>query len=353
MANLILVINPGSTSTKIAVYEDEKPMFEKTIRHDSEEIKQFPNIASQMQYRKKFIIDCLKENKVDPKGLSFIVARGGLLKPLTGGTYLVNDKMVHDLVHAKLQHASNLAGIIAKEMSDELNIKSYIVDPVVVDELEPIARVSGFPQIERQSIFHALNQKAVSRKYAKENNTKYEELNLIVAHMGGGISVGAHKKGQVIDVNNALNGDGPMSPERSGGVPIGQLMEMCFSGEWTHDELKRLNVGRGGLTAYLNDNSAINAENRALAGEAEAKLVYDAMSYQVAKEIGTCAAVLKGQVDQIILTGGLAYSKLTVNFIKEHVGFIAPITVYPGENEMEALALGGIRGYNGDAKIYS
>jgi len=341
------MINPGSTSTKIGVYEDEKEVLVVTLRHSSEEIGKFQGIYEQFNFRKEVILNALKENNFDISTLDAIVGRGGLLKSIEGGTYAVNEAMLNDLkIGVQGQHASNLGGIIANEIGKSLDIPAFIVDPVVVDEMMDVARISGIPEIERKSIFHALNQKAVAKRYAKEIDKKYEELNLIVAHMGGGISVGAHKAGKVIDVNNALDGDGPFSPERSGGLPVGDLVKMCFSGKYSIEDIKKKINGKGGLVAYLNTNDAKEVGDKAEAGDEKYKLIFEAMGYQVAKEIGKCAAVLKGEVDAIILTGGIAFGKSTVNYIKERVEFICPVVVYPGEDELLALAEGGLRVLN-------
>lgn len=356
MSHKMLIINPGSTSTKIGVYEDTTPILVETLRHSSEEIEKYVNIIDQFEFRKEVILNVLKEKNFDIKELDAIVGRGGLLKPIVSGTYKVNEVMLKDLKEAiRGQHASNLGAIIASEIGKELNLPAFIVDPVVVDELEEIARISGMPEIERTSIFHALNQKAVAKRFAKENSKKYEELNLIVAHMGGGVSVGAHMAGKIVDVNNALDGEGPFSPERSGGVPIGDLVKMCFSGKYTQDEIKKKITGKGGFVAYLNTNNAQEVGNAALNGDEKAKLILDAMGYQVAKEIGKCAAVLFGKVDAIILTGGIAYGKYITEYIKERVSFIAPVIIYPGEDELLALAEGTLRVLNGEEapKVYA
>lgn len=350
-----LIINPGSTSTKIGVYEDEEPILVETLRHSAEEIGSYKTIYDQLNFRKDVILKVLDEKGFNIKELSGVVGRGGLLKPIEGGTYEVNNTMVSDLKVGVLgQHASNLGGIIAHEIGEELKIPAFIVDPVVVDEMDAVARVSGMPEIERMSIFHALNQKAVAKRYAKERETSYDKVNLIVAHLGGGISVGAHKEGRVVDVNNALDGEGPFSPERSGGVPVGDLVKLCYSGLYSQAEIKKKINGKGGFVGYLDTNDARVVEERANSGDEKAKLVQDAMAYQVAKEIGRCAAVLKGKVDAVILTGGIAYSKYIVNYIKERVEFISEVVVYPGEDELLALAQGGLRVLNGQekAKVY-
>ncbi|MDK2919712.1 MAG: butyrate kinase [Candidatus Petromonas sp.] len=347
----ILAINPGSTSTKIAIYDDEKPVLETTLRHPAEEINKYDKIYDQYEFRKNVILDTLNEKGINLTKLNAVVGRGGLLKPIKGGTYAVNEKMLEDLKVGVLgEHASNLGGILAHEIASKLNIPSFIVDPVVVDEMKDVARISGMPEIERKSIFHALNQKAVARRAAKEKGKTYEEMNLVVAHLGGGISVGAHEKGRVIDVNNALDGEGPFSPERSGGLPVGDLAKLCFLGKYALDDIKKKIKGKGGLVAYLGTNDGREVVKMIENGDEKAELVYKAMAYQVAKEIGSCAAVLKGKVDAIVITGGIAYDNMFVSWIKERVGFIADVLVYPGEDEMIALVEGGLRVLRGEEK---
>ena len=349
MAIRSLIINPGSTSTKIGVFEDETQILDKTLRHSTEEIAQFATIFAQKDFRKQIILDALKEENIDPKSFQVIVGRGGLLKPIPGGTYAVNDALLADLKNPPQgEHASNLGGILAREIGDELGVPSYIVDPVVVDEMEPVARISGVPEISRVSIFHALNQKAVAKRYAKEVGKKYTDLNLIVVHMGGGVSVGAHDHGKVVDVYNALDGDGAFSPERAGGVPSGALVKMCFSGEYTQAEVMKKLVGKGSFNAYIGSNDARDLEKLVNEGDEHAKLVQDAFYQQVAKDIGGMATVLRGKVDQIILTGGIAYSKHTCEELEKRAGFIAPFTVYAGEDELLALAQGALRVMNGE-----
>ncbi|AJA49664.1 butyrate kinase 1 [Clostridium pasteurianum DSM 525 = ATCC 6013] len=347
----LLIINPGSTSTKIGVYEDENQVLEENLKHSAEEIAKYNTIYDQFPFRKEVILNVLKEKNIDISTLSAVVGRGGLLKPIVSGTYAVNDTMLEDLkVGVQGQHASNLGGIIANEIAKELNIPSYIVDPVTVDEMQEVAKISGIPEIKRRSIFHALNQKAVAKRYAKEKGVKYENLNLIVTHMGGGTSVGAHCKGKVIDVNNALTGEGPFSPERSGGVPAGDLIDIAYSGKVSYEEMKKKINGKGGAVAYANTNDFKVVADKADAGDKEAKLIYDAFIYQIAKEIGQDAAVLSGKVDAILLTGGIAYNKGITGKIAERVSFIAPVVVYPGEDELLALAQGALRVLNGEEK---
>lgn len=348
MAIKSLIINPGSTSTKLGIFEDETLLFEETLRHTTEEIAQFDRIVDQKDFRKKMILDFLKAKDVDVKSFNVIVGRGGLLKPIPSGTYAVTDALVHDLeIALGGEHASNLGGILAREIADEIGVPSYIVDPVVVDELCDIARISGVPELPRVSIFHALNQKAVAKRYAKETGKPYADLNLIVVHMGGGVSVGAHTGGKVIDVFNALSGDGAFSPERAGAVPPGALVDLCFSGKYEQKEIKKMLIGNGGFNAYLHTNDAREVAKMA-ENDAYAKTVFDAFILQVAKDIGSMAAVLYGKVDQIILTGGIAYGKYVTEEIANRVKFIAPVTIYPGEDELLALAQGALRVMNGE-----
>ena len=354
MAYKILIINPGSTSTKIGVYEDETQVMEETLRHSTEEIAQYDTIYAQKDFRKEVILNVLKEKNVDLNDIDVVVGRGGLLKPIPGGTYATTPELLEDLKIGKQgQHASNLGGILANEIASQINVPSYIVDPVVVDELADVARLSGHPLFPRISIFHALNQKAVAKRYAKEVGKKYEDLNLIVVHMGGGVSVGAHKNGKVVDVANALDGDGPFSPERSGGLPSGSLMKACFSGKYTQAEVGKMLNGNGGFNAYVGTNDMRDLVKMAEKDE-KAKLVMDAFHYQLEKEIGAMAVVLGGKVDQIILTGGIAYNALTQEHMKNAVEWIAPVTIYPGEDELLALAQGAIRVMSGEeeAMVY-
>ena len=350
---LILAINPGSTSTKFAIFEEENLIFEKTLRHQASELEGFPKVTDQFHFRKDLIMKELAQQQTNFPDIAAVVGRGGLVKPIESGIYEVNKRMIDDLRTGILgEHASNLGGLIADEIASSLpSAKAYIVDPVVVDELQPVARISGHPAIERISIFHALNQKAVARTYAASVGRKYEEMNLIVTHMGGGISVGAHLKGRVVDVNNALNGDGPFSPERSGGVPSGQLIDLCFSGKYSHQELKTMISGKGGIVAYLGTNNFVEVCTRADNGDKLAVLIREALVYQIAKEIGAMAIVLEGKVDAIILTGGLAYQKSHTEAIKKKVGFISDVVVFPGEDEIKALAFNGLLALNGKIEI--
>ncbi len=350
-----LIINPGSTSTKIGVFEDETLLFDETLRHSTEEIAQYASIVDQKDFRKNIIVNFLAEKNFDIKSLDFIVGRGGMLKPIPGGTYAVTDVLLEDLKVGKSgQHASNLGGILAREIGDSVGIPSYIVDPVVVDELIPIARYSGVPELPRKSIFHALNQKAVAKRYAREIGKSYDELNLIVVHMGGGVSVGPHKNGQIIDIFNALDGDGAFSPERAGAVPAGDLVKMCFSGKYTEKEVYKKLVGNGGFNAYVGTNDMRDVEKMINDGDEKANEVREAFIFQVSKNIGAMSTVLEGKVDQIIVTGGIAYDKAVVAGLKKRCEWIAPFTVYPGEDELLALAQGGLRVMKGEeqAKEY-
>lgn len=349
---LILAINPGSTSTKIAVFRNTREIFLKSIKHSSDELSQFARITDQYSFRKHIILKELEGAHIETQGIILVVGRGGLVKPIASGVYVVNEALIEDLkIGVQGQHASNLGGLIAHDIAESIpGARAFIADPVVVDELEDIARISGHPLFERVSIFHALNQKAIARQHAKSISKSYEELNLIVAHLGGGISVGAHRNGRVVDVNQALDGEGPFSPERSGTLPVGSLVKMCFSGEYTQEEIRKMINGKGGLVAYLGTNDAYEVEKMAAAGDDKAELIQQAMAYQVAKDIGAMATVLKGQVDAILLTGGIAYGKPFVNMLSERIAQIAPIFVYPGEDEMRALAMNGLMVLKGEAE---
>ena len=351
--NKLLIINPGSTSTKVAVFQDKEQVFKKNIKHSVEEIAKFDRISDQFSYRKDVILNELKNEGIDLNGLSAVVGRGGLLHPLTSGVYEVNEAMIKDLTAASYgEHACNLGGLIANDIAKEYGVKAYIADPVVVDEMEDVARYSGHPLFPRVSIFHALNQKMIARQHAEAVGKRYEDLNLIGVHLGGGISVGAHKKGRVVDVNNALNGDGPFTPERSGALPSGPLMKACFSGKYTKKDVDLMLKGQGGFVAYLGTNDALEVENAVKAGNKEWEKVYRAMAYQVAKEIGGLAAsALDMDVDGIFITGGMAYDKTFCAIVKEHVEKIAPVYVYPGEDEMKALAFNGLRVLNKEAEV--
>jgi butyrate kinase len=352
----ILVINPGSTSTKVAVFDDEQMIASKTLRHSPEELAPFHKLTDQFEFRARIVENFLSEIGIKPEELSAVVGRGGLLDPIPGGTYKVTEDMLEVLREAKNgEHASNLGALIAYEFTRQYGIPSFIVDPVVVDEMEPLARYTGHPMFRRKSIFHALNQKATARNAAAQLGKKYEEVNLIVVHMGGGISIGAHRKGKVVNVNNALDGDGPFTPERSGTLPLTQLVDLCYSGKYTYEQMKKKIKGAGGIVDYLGTNDAMVVQEKIRQGDREAELVYKAMAYQIAKWIGRMAAVLRGEVDAIVLTGGLAYDReFMVKWLNEYTSFIAPILVFPGGDEERALAMGALRVLRGveEAKIY-
>lgn len=352
MSYRLLIINPGSTSTKMGVYLDEEAILEETLRHSSSELECYKNIYDQLEFRRRVILETLKKNNIDIQSLNAVVGRGGLLKPLESGTYRVNDKMLEDLrIGVQGQHASNLGGIIAHEIAKPLDIPAFIVDPVIVDELDEVAKITGIPEVRRRSIFHALNQKAIGKRYAKEIGHPYGNLNLIIAHMGGGITVGAHKQGRVVEVNNGLDGEGPFSPERSGKLPVRDIIHMCIGGEYTVEKLNKFLNGQGGYVAYFETNNTGQVSKAASEGDERAKLIQEAMIYNIAQEIGKCATVLYGKVDAILLTGGIANNDIIVEGIKERVSFIAPVFVYPGEDELLALAQGGLRVLSGEEAI--
>lgn len=342
--NRILVVNPGSTSTKIALFDDDLCKFNENITHSPQQLAKFHRIIEQFSWRSDVVKSVIEEKDISIDSIDAVVGRGGLLRPIKGGTYRVNKEMIADLRKGiQGEHASNLGGIIAHEIASKQDIPAFIVDPVVVDELDDVARISGIPDIERRSIFHALNQKQVARLAAEKLGKRYEDLNLIVVHMGGGISVGVHKMGQVVDVNNALNGEGPFSPERSGSLPVWDLVELALSGRYTKNELKKRLTGKGGLVAYLGTNDMIKVKDMVLSGDRRAKLLYEAMAYQISKEIGACSTVLCGDVQAIVLSGGLAFDEDFVELVRRRVSFIAKIFVFPGGDEMRALAMGALR----------
>jgi butyrate kinase len=346
----VLAVNPGSTSTKIAVKEinldavEEKDtitsIFSVNIKHNSDKIDEFKCVADQYQWRKQCVLDELAANNIDISQIKYVIGRGGLVRNIQSGIYKISEAMLNDLkIGYNGEHACNLGGLIADDIAKHQGIEAFIADPVVVDEMDTVAKVSGHPLFERKSIFHALNQKAIARTYAKRIGKKYEELNLIVVHMGGGISVGAHRKGLVVDVNQALNAEGPFSPERSGTLPCADLIRACFSGKYTEQQLNKMIVGKGGYVAYLGTNDALEIENRIEAGDKQAEFYSLAMAYQIAKEIGAASTVLDGEVNAILLTGGMAYDKLFVEKIKKKIKHIAPVELFPGEDEMQALVL--------------
>jgi butyrate kinase len=339
---LILVINPGSTSTKMAVYEDEKPMLLRSIQHPAESLKQFEEITDQFEFRKQLVINELKRMNV-PFDFSAVIGRGGLAKPVAGGVYEINEKMLIDTKKAIHKHACDLGCIIAYEIAKDIpNCRSFIADPGVVDELNDFARISGSPLMNRICIWHALNQRAIARRFANEIGKEYEDLNLIICHLGGGISVAAHEHGRAVDANNALDGEGPFSPERAGSLPAADLIHLCFSGKYTEAQLLKRIAGEAGLIAHLGTNDMKEIENRIMHGDKHAQLIVDAMIYHTAKAIASESAVLCGNIDAILITGGLARSQYVVKQLRKRIDFLAPTHCYPGEDEMEALALNAL-----------
>ncbi|MBQ4367202.1 MAG: butyrate kinase [Muribaculaceae bacterium] len=335
---LILVINPGSTSTKIAVFEDDKPCLSRSIPHSPEDLAPFNVITDQIDFRKQLVIDALKEANI-PMRFDAIIGRGGLAKPLTGGVYAINQRMIDDVLKALHKHACDLGCIIARDLAHESgDCPCFIADPVVVDELNDYARISGSPLLPRVSIWHALNQRAIARRYAHDVGKRYEDLNLIVCHLGGGISVAAHDHGRAVDVNNALDGEGPIAPERAGTLPAADLIRLCFSGKFTEQQLLKRISGEAGVTAHLGTNNMLEVEHRVEAGDKQAELIFNAMIYHVAKSIAAQGAVLCGKVDAILITGGMARSEYIMSRLHQRIDFLAPVHCYPGEYEMEALA---------------
>jgi butyrate kinase len=351
----ILSINPGSTSTKFAVYEDEILICLHTIRHTTQELDSYEVLFDQSVFRKNLILDYLRLNDILLTNLSAVVGRGGFVRPIASGVYEVNNQMIRDLKNPEnSQHASNLGAIIACEIADTIpNCHAYIADPVVVDEMQEVARFSGLPNMPRRSMFHALNHKAIGRKYAATLGTTYEKLNLVIAHLGGGISVAAHKLGLVVDLNQGFDGYGPFSPERSGTLDAGLLVNLCFDGKYSQIDIHKMLVGQGGLMAHLGTSDVQIALEMAESGNKHARLLVEAMAYNVAKEIGSMLVVLQGTADAVILTGGIANSKLVVEYIKSMISSFTEVVVYPGEDEMEALAMSGLRVLRGEkAKVY-
>lgn len=349
----ILVINPGSTSTKLAVYEEDKKVLEESIAHEKEDVDQFASVFEQLEYRYNMILEWLKKNQVRTDSLDAIAARGGMLHPVEGGTYEVNEKMIADLQGAKYgEHASNLGAPLAEKLADKKKgTICLIADPTCTDELCDYARMTGSALVENISKYHALSQKSIARKTAESLGKTYESCNLIVAHMGGGITIGVHKCGKVVQVNNGLDGNGPFSPERAGTIPRTQLIELCYSGKYTKEELKKLLNHKGGMVSYLNTNNMQSIEAAVTAGDEKSRRYLEGMCYQIGREIGAGAAVLKGKCDAIILTGGIAYSYMVVDFIRDMVSFIAPVIVEPGSDENRALAEAAIRVLSGKEQM--
>lgn len=347
----ILVINPGSTSTKIAVYEDEKPIMLRNIHHSAEELAQFEKITDQREFRRELVVKELEYLGI-PMQFDIIMGRGGLARPVTGGVYRVNEKMCEDSYRAIRKHACNLGCIIAYELAQRIpGCIPMIADPGMVDELDDVARISGSPLMPRICIWHALNQKAIARRFAREYGKRYEDLNLIICHLGGGISVAVHRKGLAVDANNALDGEGPFSPERAGTLPAASLIHLCYSGKYTKDELLKRIAGKAGLMAHLGTTNVKELLGRIEHGDKEVELLIDAMIYQTAKTIAGCSAVLYGQIDAILLTGGIAYSDYITSRLRKRIDFLAPVHIYPGEDEMQALALNGLAVWRGEREM--
>ncbi len=350
---IILVINPKNTSSKIAVYKDSKMCFLKTIKYTDEQLAECGDIPGQLEMRKKAILEELKENDINVNKLQIVVARGGLIKPVKSGVYEVNQRMREDLINGVMgMHATNLGGIIAADIASLTNARAIIADPVVVDELDDVARISGHPLFERKSIFHALNQKVVARKYAKSISRKYEDLNLLVVHAGGGgISVGAHRLGRVVDVNQAFDGDGPFSMERAGSLPVGDLIKLCFSGKYTQPEIMEMITAKGGLYAYLGTTNLNTIEKSVDQGDEKSTFIMYAMAYQLAKEIGAMCTVLDGKPDAIILSGDLFHQSVFTAHLTKKVEKISQIAIYPDENEIDALAMNAIGVIKGEIEV--
>lgn len=347
----LLIINPGSTTTKVAAYDDEDCRYSQTLAHDSDSLRAYGHVLDQYQFRLDAVLDVVEATGTELGELSATVGRGGLLRPVPSGTFAISHRMLDDLRnrHKVREHASSLGGLLAYEIAERAGVPAFVVDPVSVDEFEDLARVAGLPDIERRSLSHALNLKAVARRVAADLNRGYECLNLVMAHLGGGISVTAHRRGRMVDVNQALDGTGPFAPERAGGLPVGDVVRMCYSvppfqcRDLSYHQMFKKLAGQGGLVAHLGTNSAIEVEARIAAGDQRARLVYEAMAYQTSKEIAAMASVLSGDVDAIVLTGGVAYSELIVAWIRQRTEWIAPVLVYPGQNEMLAMAQGALR----------
>ena len=347
----ILAINPGSTSTKIALYEDDNPIFVESVKHDPEELSQFADYREQYQFRTNVIRNILKSKGFDEKSLSAVVGRGGPFKALASGTYRINDAMKTDVLNGNVQaeHISNIGCLLASDIAEPLNIPAFIVDPVSVDEFDDLARISGHPEITRRSLGHALNLKMVAKKFAKQCGKPYEQMNLVIAHLGGGISISSHRKGKMVDINNA-NDEGPFSPQRCGTLPITQLAKLCYSGKYSEREMKIQLIKKGGLFALTGTDDVIELKSRFDNGDKHAELCLRAMAYQISKYIGAYAVVLDGDVDAILIAGGIAQVDWFVDWIKTMTKWIAPIHVFPGEDEMEALALGALRILNREEK---
>ncbi len=347
----ILTINPGSTSTKIAVYDDLNPLLTESISHSVEELSRYAKVSDQFEFRRDLVLDVLRRHEI-PLEFDAIVGRGGLLKPVEGGVYEVNDVMLSEMEHPLRNHACNLGCRMAADLAARIpGCRALTADPGVVDELDDVARVSGSPLLPRITTWHALNQRAIARRFAADQGRRYEDLNLIVAHLGGGISIGAHRMGRCIDVNNAFDGEGPFSPERAGTLPPGSLIDLCYSQRYTREQLKRRISGNAGLVAHLGTTDVAQIVRNIEAGDKKAELVLGAMIYQVCKSIGGAAVALAGNIDAILLTGGVSYSQYVTDRVRSRVEFLAPLYIYPGENEMLALASNGLGALNGTIPV--
>lgn len=354
----ILAINPGSTSTKIAVYNGETPEFELTLRHSVEQLAPFGKVINQRKFRHDLILDALVQNGFDLK-FDAVIGRGGLSQPIPGGVYDVNDQMVTAMLNAPRDHACNLGPLIARDIADEIpGCRALIADPGIVDEMDEVARISGSPLMPRISTWHALNQRAIGRRFAKDYSRehpkaprRYSEMNLIIVHLGGGISIGAHAHGRCIDVNNAFDGEGPFSPERAGSLPSGALIDICFSGRFTKEQLKKRISGHAGLAAHLGTTDVQEIERRIADGDEHARLILDAMIYHIAKSIGSLAPVIEGNIDAILVTGGIAHSQYVIERLRRRVEFLAPVHIYPGEDELKALAGNAIGALTGELPV--
>lgn len=354
----ILAINPGSTSTKIAVFQDNQPIMTHTIRHSVEELSRFHKVIDQLDYRRELVVKALADNAI-PFEFDAVIGRGGLTHPIPGGVYEVNDQMVQAMYDSPRDHACNLGSLIAHDIAREIDgCKAFIADPGIVDEMDEIAHVTGSPIMPRITTWHALNQRAIGRRFAEDYSAlhpeaprKYEQMNLIICHLGGGISIGAHDHGRCIDVNNAFDGEGPFSPERAGSLPSGSLIDLCYSGRYTKEQLKKRISGKAGLAAHLGTVDIPEIQRRIEAGDEHARLVLDAMIYQIAKHIASLSPVLYGKIDAILITGGIAYSQYVISSLKKRIGFLAQIHVYPGEDELEALALNALGALRGDLEV--
>ncbi len=351
MSYYILAIDPGSTSTKAALYQDEQPLFELVIDHSADEIACYDSIVDQFEWRQDLIIYHLNQEGFDINNLSAVIGRGGIVKPIEGGVYEINDALWHDTKHAELEHACNLGALIARAVADQVGVRAFIADPVVMDEMIPEARISGLPQTPRRSIFHALNTRATARIHAEKEGKRYEDLNLIMAHLGGGVTVSLHSKGRVVDTFCGMGGDGTFSPERAGRVATNTLIDLCFSGEYNRKQMQRMITGGGGFVAHLGTNSVIEVIERMKSGDEKAKLLVDAFCYNVAKDIGALATVACGDIDGVILTGGIAHSDYITEKIIERCSFISPVHIYPGENELLSLATNALAVMRGQTEV--